>query len=107
MTNEEIPYVRSSLVEILVYHYRKNDSSCGCGWAELGHSHPEHVVNVYEMSVGVKEEREGVWIIYGWDTMPYPLFIEKDELKARQYQNALGYYTFIKFWKFGDEFGTE
>lgn len=46
-----VAYVRSVLVEVLVYHYRNNDSSCGCGWAELGRSHPEHVATVYEESV--------------------------------------------------------
>jgi hypothetical protein len=45
------PYDRDVLVSVLVYHYRRNDSSCGCGWAELGRSHPEHVANVYEASV--------------------------------------------------------
>lgn len=51
---QDVPYDREVLVEILVYHYRKNDSSCGCGWAELGRSHPEHVANVYEQSVAVR-----------------------------------------------------
>jgi hypothetical protein len=36
------------LVSVLVYHYRKDPGSCGCGWSELGRSHPEHVVSVYE-----------------------------------------------------------
>lgn len=49
--SDELRYARSVLVDVLVYHYRKNDSSCGCGWAELGRSHPEHVADVYEMSV--------------------------------------------------------
>lgn len=44
-------YNREILVEILVYHYRTNNSGCGCGWAELGKSHPEHVADVYEASV--------------------------------------------------------
>lgn len=39
---------RRVLVEILVYHYRTNTSGCGCGWAELGHSHPEHVADVIQ-----------------------------------------------------------
>lgn len=44
-------YRRTVLVEILVYHYRADNASCGCGWAELGRSHPEHVADVYEQSV--------------------------------------------------------
>lgn len=44
-------YVRAVLVDVLVYHYRRDDASCGCGWAELGRSHSEHVANVYEESV--------------------------------------------------------
>lgn len=39
---------RDLMIEILTYHYRKDISSCGCGWSELGKSHPEHVVNIYE-----------------------------------------------------------
>lgn len=46
-----IEYDREALVEVLVYHYRKDINSCGCGWAELGRSHPEHVAEVYEESV--------------------------------------------------------
>lgn len=45
---KEVKYNRMVLVEILVYHYRKDISGCGCGWAELGRSHPEHVANIYE-----------------------------------------------------------
>lgn len=51
MNENEIIYDREVLVEILVYHYRRDNSSCGCGWAELGRSHPEHVANVYEDSI--------------------------------------------------------
>ena len=47
----EPTYDRDTLVTVLVYHYRKDSESCGCGWAELGRSHPEHVADVYEQSV--------------------------------------------------------
>lgn len=47
----EVTYDRDVLVDILVYHYRNDHASCGCGWAELGKSHPEHVANIYEMSM--------------------------------------------------------
>lgn len=51
MGDKPVPYVRSVLVEVLVYHYRTDTSGCGCGWAELGQSHCEHVADVYEASV--------------------------------------------------------
>jgi hypothetical protein len=44
-------YDREVLIEVLVYHYRKDMEGCGCGWAELGRSHPEHVADVYQASV--------------------------------------------------------
>jgi hypothetical protein len=47
-------YDRTILIMILVYHYRKTDSissGCGCGWNELGKSHPDHVADIYEQSV--------------------------------------------------------
>lgn len=46
-----VPYDRAVLVDILVYHYRRDIQGCGCGWAELGRSHPEHVADVYEQSM--------------------------------------------------------
>jgi hypothetical protein len=48
-------YNREVLVEVLVYHYRKDIRSCGCGWSELGRSHAEHVATVYEESVAARE----------------------------------------------------
>jgi hypothetical protein len=47
----EATYRRDVLVSTLIYHYRKDSASCGCGWAELGRLHPEHVADVYEMAV--------------------------------------------------------
>lgn len=52
-----VPWDPAVMHDVLVYHYRKNDSSCGCGWAELGHSHPKHVIEVYEASVRVLADR--------------------------------------------------
>lgn len=31
-----------TMTEVLVDHQRQNSSGCLCGWAKLGHSHPEH-----------------------------------------------------------------
>lgn len=47
---------RAILVEIFVYHYRKDNAACGCGWAELGHSHAEHVAEVFESSLLMRQE---------------------------------------------------
>lgn len=44
-------YLRDVLVEVLVYHQRKNITSCACGWSQLGESHAEHIADVYEQSV--------------------------------------------------------
>ena len=44
-------YDRKVLVEVLIYHWPTSTSGCGCGWARLGHSHAEHVADVYEASV--------------------------------------------------------
>lgn len=49
-----IRYDRSVLVQILTYHWATSTSGCGCGWAELGQSHPEHVADVYEMESVVR-----------------------------------------------------
>jgi hypothetical protein len=51
MSEAPLTHRRDVLVSTLIYHYRKNSESCGCGWGELGHSHPEHVADVYEMSL--------------------------------------------------------
>ena len=51
-----LPYDRAVLVDVLVYQYRKDFSGCGCGWAELGRSWPEHVATVYEESVAARAE---------------------------------------------------
>lgn len=45
------PKAKRILEEVLVYHYRADISSCGCGWSELGKSHPRHVVQVFEDSL--------------------------------------------------------
>jgi hypothetical protein len=31
-----------TMADVLVAHQRHNSMSCLCGWAKLGHSHPEH-----------------------------------------------------------------
>lgn len=41
-------YDRDLLVAVLIYHQRKDITSCTCGWAVLGASHPEHVADEYE-----------------------------------------------------------
>lgn len=47
---------------------------------------------------------EGVWFVYGIDTMPYPIMVNKDEVDARRFANELGYFVYVKFWPFGVKF---
>jgi len=54
MTPEE----RALLVEVITYHYMDKNASCGCGWAELGKSQPDHVVQVYEESLTYLKENK-------------------------------------------------
>ena len=56
MTTDELPYDRDVLVDVFVYHFRRDSASCGCGWAELGRSHAAHVADVYELSVRARDE---------------------------------------------------
>ncbi len=49
--NKTLPFVREVMISVLVYHQPTNTSGCLCGWGELGRSHPEHVVEIYEMSI--------------------------------------------------------
>jgi len=55
MTPPEVPYRRDVLIEVIVYHQRRDIVGCACGWAVLGASHPEHVATVYEESVRHRE----------------------------------------------------
>lgn len=50
----DLPYDRDVLVNVLIYHYRNGIEGCGCGWAVLGASWPEHVATVYEESVAAR-----------------------------------------------------
>jgi hypothetical protein len=49
-----IPYDRGVLVQIVIYHHQRSDSTCQCGWGQrpehLGLSHAEHVADIYEAS---------------------------------------------------------
>lgn len=49
-------YDRSVLTQVLIYHWRRDDSGCGCGWGDrpehLGQMWPEHVADAYEASAG-------------------------------------------------------
>jgi hypothetical protein len=39
---------RELLLDVLIYHQPTNTSGCICGGVELGKSHPEHVVEIFE-----------------------------------------------------------
>ena len=43
------PKQRDHLVQTLIYHQPTETSACICVWGELGRSHAEHVVQVFEM----------------------------------------------------------
>lgn len=42
------------LVEVLVYHQRKDSQFCCCGWGVLGASHAEHVAGVFRDSLAAR-----------------------------------------------------
>lgn len=56
-------------------------------------------------------ENPGAWVVYGIDCdMPYPLFLSSTESDAHQYVvdvRELRINVGIKFWEFGDEWGTK
>lgn len=66
-----LPYDRAVLVEVLVYHQRRDLQHCMCGWGELGASHPEHVADVYEQCVKAAKREQlvdfALWISNVWD----------------------------------------
>lgn len=51
----DVSYDREVLVEVLVYHWRRDAASCGCGWSELGRSHAAHVADVFELAMAYRE----------------------------------------------------
>lgn len=44
------------LAQVLIYHYRKDSQFCGCGWGVLGHSHVQHVIDVFKESIRYLKE---------------------------------------------------
>lgn len=55
-----ISYSHDVLVEVLTYHQHTATSSCICGWAELGRSHPEHVAHIYELTMIARQGMDNV-----------------------------------------------
>lgn len=59
------------------------------------------------------DDREGVWVVYqigDWSKVPMPLYLTLTEADARLYVSSLeriNQVGHIKFWRLGDEFGTE
>jgi hypothetical protein len=45
------PAERATLIAVLVHHWPTRTSGCGCGWTQLGASHPEHVADAYEQAL--------------------------------------------------------
>ena len=60
-------YDRAALVDTVVYHWRTDNAGCGCGWAVLGASHAEHVADVYEQVVSLREAAAAHY----WSTRPH------------------------------------
>ena len=52
---EKLLHDREVLVNVLIYHWRTNMSGCGCGKGVLGKSHPDHVVQVYEAALRLRQ----------------------------------------------------
>lgn len=52
------PDIRACLLEVMIYHQRTDDPPlvgvCVCGWGELGLSHAEHVIDVFEESYAAR-----------------------------------------------------
>ena len=64
-------------------------------------------LNVLIMMSKKPEQLEGVWVVYAQDLQITPLYVDPDELEARRYQEQVGYYTYLKFWRFCTEWGAE
>lgn len=48
-----------------------------------------------------KLDLEGVWVIFAYDVVAYPISIHADEAEALRISNSFGYTT-VKFWKFNE-----
>lgn len=46
-----------TLVRVLTYHQRTEDTGCACGWGEWGGSFAEHVAEVYRQALGFEGTR--------------------------------------------------
>ena len=44
-------YDAEVLKTVLVYHQRMDSQFCACGWGELGRSHADHIIHIYEASI--------------------------------------------------------
>lgn len=45
---------------------------------------------------------DGVWVVYDYDTTPYPISIWGEEIQALRQREMLGYGR-VSFWKFGTQ----
>lgn len=78
--------------------------------AALMDAHCIHDMPWYDCPDCSQGPEPGVWMVFGTgEPMPYPLYLGKDMEDAHRYVfdvAALGVATEVKFWLFGDEFGT-
>lgn len=60
-----------------------------------------------EANIAIEATENGVWIVYGHDTIDYPMFVSDQEIEALRYvSHMVNMHPQIRFWKFGEEWGT-
>lgn len=89
----EVGYDRQVMVDVLVYHYRRDGASCGCGWSELGRSHPEHVADVYEQSMAAREPETGTGSEHDVDVEVYTEYLPGGEITLARAACSCGWST--------------
>lgn len=53
------------------------------------------------------KQQPGAWVVWVYgDAGPQCLFLHSEEIEAHRYVQQLGYPANVKFWIFGEEFGT-
>lgn len=73
-------------------------------WTTHTHDGKEVQLNPAPATISVPVP-DGAWIVYGLDTMAYPLFLSMNELEARRWAGNNGY-GIVKFWAFGTDWST-
>lgn len=69
----------------------------------------ENIVNSLEaQGFKLKEKPKGVWFVYGYDTMPFPLYMSNNEDHVNAYMagEGLPYHPWKVFWPHGMSFNN-